>query len=108
MDNSKYQPVDTFPAGINVCFSTKSDGSVAMGGGSESTDENIRNAKTFLQKHDFALPSTKLFVTYGPDRTYTDIDRVTKDNAGKSITTDALYTTETGLTLTLTVGDCVA
>ncbi|MBC7746648.1 polyphenol oxidase family protein, partial [Pedobacter sp.] len=40
--------------------------------------------------------------------TYTDIDRVTKDNAGKSITTDALYTTETGLTLTLTVGDCVA
>jgi copper oxidase (laccase) domain-containing protein len=108
MNNLLYQPVDTFPLGVNVCFSTKTDGSVAVGGGSEPTDENVRNAKAFLQKHDFVLPSTKLFVTYGADRTYTDIDRVSKDNAGKPFVTDALYTTETGLTMTLTVGDCIA
>lgn len=108
MDNSMYQPVDTFPPGVNVCFSTKDDGSVAVGGGSEPTDENIQNAMYFLQKHHFTMPSTKLFVTYGADRTYTDVDRISKPSAGELIVTDALYTTETGLTMTLTVGDCIA
>lgn len=108
MDESPYKPVNTFPSGIKVCFSMKSDGSVAVGGGSEPTDENKRNAKQFLDRYNFSLPSTKLFVTYGSDRTYTDVFRVTKNDAGQLLAVDALYTTEKNLTITLPVGDCVA
>ena len=108
MDALLYQPVSTFPVGVKVCFSMISDGSVAVGGGSKPTDDNIRNTKQFLEKYSFPLPSTKLFVTYGLQRTYRDIARVTKENFGQPCLVDAFYTTEPDVTLTLPVGDCIA
>lgn len=103
-----YQPVTELPQGVAVCFSTVADGSTAAGGGDVPTDEQRRRARTFLERHGFVLPSVPLFVTYGDDHTYTDVQRVTVADRGESIPVDALYTTEPGVTLTLPVGDCVA
>lgn len=108
MTTQPYQPVTTFGPGVRVCFSAVSDGSVAVGGGEPPTSTHLRATADFLSKHHFTLPETRIFVTYGPDRTYTDVTRVTSDNRGQSIPVDAIYTTEPAITMSVPVADCVA
>lgn len=108
MNKAAYQPVDSMPDGVLVCFSNVADGSVATGGGNKPTSENLRATKAFLEKNEFILPETRIFVTYSEDRTYTDIARVTDENIGNAIPVDALYTTDPNVTISVPVADCVA
>ena len=93
---------------IEILFSTTSDGSVAAGGGAPSKPEHRENVDRFLTTHDFEAERTRIFVTYRDGNTYTQVARVTDENAGQDIACDALYTTQTGSTITLPVADCVA
>ena len=104
-----YKPVKNLPGGVRVIFSSLEDGSIAAGGGRPSLAEHDRRADEFLQKYGFdPRIRTKLFVTYLPENTYTHVVRVTGDNAGRDIKSDALYTTDKNRIITLPVADCVA
>lgn len=103
-----YQPITNLSDDVLACFSSKADGSIAVGGGAQPTQQNIANTEKFLERFGFKTPQVQLFVTYGEDRTYADVHRVDTSHRGNSIVTDALYTTEPGLTITLPVADCVA
>ena len=105
---SEYQPITTFPEGIKAAFSSIEDGSMAAGGGNLPTEQHQQNAEQFLAEQGIPADCrTRIFVTYEDGRVYDDVRRVTKDDCGKSIETDAIYTTEIGQTLTLPVADCV-
>lgn len=93
---------------LQIVLSTVADGSMAAGGGAASSPDHRLNVERFLAGKDFPLQRTRLFVTYGDDNTYTDVVRVTADNAGGDIVADALYTADTGQTITLPIADCVA
>jgi polyphenol oxidase len=106
---SEYQPITTFPEGIKAAFSSTENGSMAAGGGNLPTEQHQRSAEEFLAEQDIPADCrTRIFVTYNDGRVYNDIVRVSKDDCGQSIETDAIYTTEAGHTLTLPVADCVA
>lgn len=106
---SEYQPITTFPKGIMATFSSVENGSMAAGGGNTPTEQHQRNAEQFLAEQGLPVDCrTRIFVTYSEGRVYDDVVRVTKDDCGKSIETDAIFTTEVGQTLTLPVADCVA
>lgn len=103
-----YKPIDTFPHGVHVVFSSVEDGSIAAGGGKPSLPEHEQNTEVFLKKYGFESEGrVKVFVTYLPENTYTHIERVEADTAG-AIKCDALFTTISGKVITLPVADCVA
>lgn len=105
----RYQPITTFPEGIKAAFSAAEDGSVAAGGGNQPTTLHRRNAESFLVRLGFYISNrTKILVSYQDGRVYNRVRGVSRDNAGQSIETDAVYTVEPGLTLTLPVADCLA
>lgn len=106
---NSHKPVQSLPDGITVIFSDVSDGSIAAGAGNPSSPQHEANIVTFLRRYGLD-PSgrTKVFVTYGPENTYTNVERVTSENAGAAIVSDALYTTDTDRLITLPVADCIA
>lgn len=93
---------------VEIIFSTTNDGSMASGGGIASRPEHVVNAERFLVSHGFPAERTRVYVTYGDDKTYTEVCRVTAENAGRDVVCDALYTTDVGRVITLPVADCVA
>lgn len=97
-----------FHPDVDLIFSTASDGSMSSGSGRLNEEWHTDNVAGFLSRHDFGSERTRVFVTYGGSRSYVDIDRVDGSNAGQEIIADALYTTESGRTITLPVADCVA
>lgn len=104
-----YKPVHDFASGVSIYFSDVHDGSIAAGGGNPSLPEHEQNVANFLNKHKLAhLQRSKVFVTYLPENTYTHSERVTSENLGKAIKSDALWTTDSRSMITLPVADCVA
>lgn len=97
-----------FHSRVNLDFSRRTDGIMAAGGGKPSTDEQLERVKSYLSRHGFNPDYRRVFVTYGDDHNYTDIDRVFSDTKLGDIYADALYTVEPGMTLTLPVADCLA
>lgn len=103
-----YKPVHDFAPGVKIAFSSVEDGSIAAGGGRPSLPEHEANADGFLQQYFATTRRSKVFVTYLPENTYTHIVRVTTDNAGQAIQSDALYTSDADQVITLPVADCIA
>lgn len=93
---------------IKIIFSTVSDGSMSSGGGVPPNAKHVANVGKFLARHGFPDERTRVYVTYGDEASYTEVDRVTADTAGGNVICDALYTTEPGQVITLPVADCVA
>ena len=82
---------------------------MASGGGQvDDCAQYSANVDRFLARHGIDTGRVRLFVTYGADRTYTDVARVSSDHRGQEVTADALYTTDANCTMTLPVADCVA
>lgn len=94
---------------VSIVFSDRRDGSMAAGGGQPLQDEHQRNAENILRAAKLPHANrTPLYVTYGADRTYVDVERVTKHNMGQPLYADAAYTTVANAVISLPVADCVA
>lgn len=103
-----FESRQTFHRDIDLIFSTVENGSMAAGAGSPSKPEHVQNVDRFLNDHNFPTDHSRIYVTYGDSHTYTEVVRVTNQNHPQTIESDAIYTTETGLVMTLPVADCVA
>lgn len=104
---ASHQP-DNLSPNVHAVFTSAEDGSIAAGAGNEPTQEHRQNGWRVLENNGFSADSnTLLFITYGHDRSYRDIERVTQDNAGQPITADALFTTERNVPIFLPVADCI-
>lgn len=104
----KFPARQDFREDVELIFSTADDGSMTAGGGQATSSDHAANVTTFLKQHGFPLERSRVFVTYGVERTYVDIARVDQSNVGQEILADALYTTEPGRVITLPVADCIA
>jgi copper oxidase (laccase) domain-containing protein len=108
VDMYTHKLVKTMPSGVKIVFSDVHDGSLATGGGRTDMAHHKDALEQFLQKHFGDTVHTKSQVTYDEEATFTTVRRVTSDNAGYPTLSDALYTTEPDLILTLPVADCIA
>lgn len=103
-----YKPVKDFMPGVRIAFSSAEDGSMAAGGGHADQPVHQHAVRRFLQTYFDTADTTKVLVTYTSDNTYTHIERVTSRTTLQPIKADALFTTERGRVITLSVADCVA
>lgn len=93
---------------VKIIMSTAKDGSMAAGVGNPSAPEHVQNVENFLRRHSFDSDRTRIYVTYGDKHRYTDVVRITSENAGSDVLCDAIYTTDAHRILTLPIGDCIA
>lgn len=93
---------------VEIIFSNVSDGSMAAGGGADSSTIHKANAARFLRKHQFNSRRSRILVKYDASRTYTDVVKLSDALASQDVPCDALYTTQPGKVITLPVADCIA
>lgn len=100
--------------GVVVALSKVADGS--MYDRTQPEDQKvIENRATWLHSHGFSLDdATRLYITYGDDKTYKKYLEVNASDMGKGMRAndiewaDALVTTIPGQVLFLPVADCIA
>lgn len=103
-----YKPAK-FVEGANIYFSDVSDGSFAAGAGAPPLKNHIEHAKNFFEKHNLEYDKrTSFYGTYGPEHSYSDIERADDSHRGQRFSADAIFTTNYFQPLTLTVADCIA
>lgn len=103
----QYLPITTLPEGVRAIFSSAHDGSIAAGAGNPDQPHHLETRDRLIKEYFGTATSTKIFVTYTPENTYTHIERLV-DISEASIKCDALYTTIPGAVIILPVADCIA
>lgn len=102
---AEHQP--ELDSGVLVAVTSRDDGSMKAG-----TDlmaaEAVANRHTVLGKLGLDENATILQkVTYSEDRTYDVIRKVNRQDGGKTVAGDALYTYDAGVSIFLPLADCV-
>ena len=93
---------------IQIAFSDRSDGSMATGQGKPQTTAQLANVEAFLRKNKLPLERSSMQITYGDDRSYTDVIRLDNSSGRQLINSDAVYTTNPNQVIVLPVADCIA
>lgn len=93
---------------VQIAFSDRSDGSMATGQGKPQTTAQIANVEAFLRKNKLPLERSSMQITYGDDRSYTDVIRLDNSSGRQLINSDAVYTTNPNQVIVLPVADCIA